>query len=344
LPLLFMSELRQDPVSQRWVIIARDRENRPNEFQPMPVERVAGSCPFCAGNEAATPEAVAVYTTGAAERHVGKPDTWQVRVVPNKYPAVRADLNGSVRHEPFGQRSSAAGVHEVIIESPRHIASLTDLNADELRLTWIAYRDRLTEHARTSRWKYGQIFKNVGAAAGSSIEHGHSQLVVLPHVPSDLAAELASTEQHLARTGQHLFSELIEQELAAGERIVEANDRFVAFCPFASRFPYEVWVLPRRRLSRFQIASANLPSASDDEMGEMGSFVQQILMRIEGVLNRPAYNFFLHTAPFDSLPYDHYHWHVEIFPRLTRAAGFEWSTGYFINPVPPEEAAAALRG
>jgi UDPglucose--hexose-1-phosphate uridylyltransferase len=330
-----MSELRQCPVSQRWVIIAQDRENRPNEFVSLPVERVASRCPFCAGSEAETPQAVAVYCAG--ERHAGRPDNWQVRVVPNKYPAVRSELNGPLRQEPFGMRSSAAGVHEVIIESPRHVASLTELNADELRLTFLSYRDRLAEHARAGRWKYGQIFKNVGAAAGSSIEHAHSQLITLPHVPGDIETELTSAKRYHSEHRRPLFADLIESELAAEQRVVATTARFVALCPFASRFPYEVWVVPRDGNPRFDHVNA------DEELGELGNFVQLILGRMESVLGRPAYNFFLHTAPFDSSRYDHYHWHLEIFPRLTKAAGFEWGTGYFINPVSPEEAAAALR-
>jgi UDPglucose--hexose-1-phosphate uridylyltransferase len=265
-----------------------------------------------------------------------------VRVVPNKYPAVRHDANGPVRNELFGTRVSANGVHEVIIECPQHAASLTDLNDDQVRLTWTAYRDRLSEHALDSRWKYGQVFKNVGSAAGASIEHTHSQLIVLPHVPSDIATELASCQKYHQAHGRGLLGDILTQELAAGERIVAESDRFVAFCPFASRFPYETWILPRRPAPRFQRSSVGSPS--DDDLGELGKFVQKLLTRMESVLNRPAYNFFLHTAPFDSAPYDYYHWHVEVFPRVTKAAGFEWSTGYFINPVSPEEAAATLRG
>lgn len=341
-----MSELRQDPVSQRWVIIAQDRDNRPDEFVAAATQRVANGCPFCAGNEIATPEAVAVYTTGNAQPHYGQPSTWQVRVVPNKYPAVRSDVNGPVRTELLGSRCSAAGVHEVIIEAPQHVASLTELDDDQLRLTWVAYRDRLSEHALEPRWRYGQVFKNVGSAAGASIEHTHSQLIVLPTVPHEIQTELTSCERHQQQTGRGLLADILAQELSAGVRIVDQSNSFVAFCPFASRFPYEVWVLPRQAAARFQ-KSPFTPQAytpTDADLGELGWFVRKILTRLEVVLNRPAYNFFLHTAPFDRQPHDYYHWHVEIFPRLTKAAGFEWSTGYFINPVSPEEAAAVLRG
>lgn len=341
-----MSEFRQDPVSLRWVIIARDRENRPNEFLTLPTERIPSLCPFCAGNESATPEAVAVYTTGHAQAHHGQPNTWQVRVVPNKYPAVRSDVNGPLRQDLFGNSASAAGVHEVIIESPQHVASLTELDSDQLRMTWLSYRDRLSEHARNERWKYGQIFKNVGAAAGSSIEHAHSQVVILPHVPTDIQTELQSARQYYEQHQRYLFADIIERELAQQERIVAVDDQFVAFCPFASRFPYEVCVLPRRHQPRLQAWAydGGQTMATDEEMETLGNFVQRILQRMEAVLHRPAYNFFLHTAPFDSQPHDYYHWHVEVFPRLTKAAGFEWGTGHFINPVAPEEAAAALRG
>jgi UDPglucose--hexose-1-phosphate uridylyltransferase len=337
-----MSELRQDPVSQRWVIIAQERDSRPDEYVSTPNRRVAEACPFCAGNEIVTPEAVAVYTMGDALAHAGQPPTWQVRVVPNKYPAVRHNANGPVRNELFGTRVSANGVHEVIIECPQHAASLTELSDDQLRLTWTAYRDRLSEHARDAQWKYGQIFKNVGSAAGASIEHTHSQLIVLPHVPSDIATELASCRAYHEARGRMLLADILAQELAAGERIVAESDNFVAFCPFASRFSYETWILPRRHSAYFQRGGDGSPT--DVELGELGRFVQKLLARMEAVLNRPAYNFFLHTAPFDSAPYHYYHWHVEVFPRLTKAAGFEWGTGYFINPVSPEEAAKTLRG
>ena len=328
-----MSELRQDPISSRWVVIAKDRAGRPDEFQPAPFRRVAATCPFCFGHEDETPLAVATYPpdTVAGER-------WKVRVVPNRYPAVKLDERPAPEsHLPFalGESRGGFGVHEVIIESPDHAVSFTELSDELVEWTFAVYRDRLQTLARDRRFRYAQIFKNVGALGCASIEHIHSQLVATNFVPADMQTELNGSRAWHDRTGACPFCQLIEAELAAGLRIVSATERCVAFCPYASRFPYETWVLPRRHASQFEKTEAG-------ELGEAARFVRDIIGRIERASGRSAYNYFLHTSPFDAGPLDHYHWHVEIFPRITTAAGYEWATGCFINPVPPEDAAAKL--
>lgn len=327
-----MSEFRQDPISGRWVVIAKDRAGRPDEFQPAPYRRVATTCPFCFGHEDDTPLAVATYPPDVS----GSGDRWQVRVVPNRYPAVTLDNGSSSPTHAMSESRAGFGIHEVIIESPDHAVSFTDLSDELVQWTFVAYRDRLAALACDERLRYAQVFKNVGASGGASIEHIHSQLVATSFVPADVQAELDGSRAWHARTGACPFCQLLDAELKAGVRVVAATERFVAFCPYASRFPYETWILPLRHASQFEKTEAG-------ELGEAARFVRDIIGRIECATGRAAYNYYLHTAPFDAGPLDHYHWHVELFPRITTAAGYEWATGCFINPVPPEDAAAKLR-
>jgi UDPglucose--hexose-1-phosphate uridylyltransferase len=330
-----MSEYRQDPLSRRWVIIGcDDRAGRPNEFVEATTRQSNLSCPFCVGNEAETPEALATYSAGGN-------GAWTVRVVPNKYPAVTTDESRCTSCEllspsPSSGQAAGFGRHEVIIESPRHVASLSELTDEEAELVFTAYRDRLQQLKAEGAFRYAQIFKNVGPAAGASLEHVHSQLVALPGVPEVLQTELMSCEEHFQRTGRPLFPELIERELSGGKRIVAASPAFVAFCPYASRFPYELWIAPRQHQPRFEDTELG-------ELGELSRLVRDCIGRIERAVGLSSYNYLLHTQPFDTPAHDHYHWHIEILPRLTKVAGFEWGTGCFINPYAPESAAVQLR-
>jgi UDPglucose--hexose-1-phosphate uridylyltransferase len=184
--------------------------------------------------------------------------------------------------------------------------------------------------------KYVQIFKNVGPAAGASLEHLHSQLIALPAVPEVVQRELDASAEYFQSHARSLLVDLLEKELVDGGRLVSQTPSFVAFCPYASRFGYEVWVVPRRQQPQFENVEAG-------ELGELSRLMRDLVGRIECAVGPIAYNYFLHTRPFDMPAYDHYHWHIEIIPRLTKVAGFEWSTGCFINPYPPEAAAAHLR-
>lgn len=331
-----MPEYRQDPLSRRWVIIGADRAGRPNEFVEATTRQSSLSCPFCLGHESETPPAIASYSANPKGN-----EGWTVRVVLNKYPALTTDEALCPTCQPLsaGPAPDAIpgyGRHEVIIESPRHVASLSELTSAEAALVFLAYRDRLRALKAEGSYQYVQIFKNVGSAAGASLEHVHSQLVALPGIPDVLQQELASSLEYFRRERRSLLARLIEDELTAGVRIVAQTAQLVAWCPAASRFPYEVWVAPRQAHPRFEFAEAG-------ELGELATIMQDAIGRIERVAGVSSYNYFLHTAPFDAPAYDHYHWHFEIMPRLTKVAGFEWGTGCYINPFPPEAAAAALR-
>lgn len=336
-----MPELRKDPILDRWVVIAENRAAKPQEFADPPTARSSGSaCPFCEGNEhQSAGELLAVRHNDTPANGPG----WTIRVVPNKYPALLLPdppqpVSLPIAGNPGLEFLTAAGIgaHEVIVDSPRHLRSATELDPAAMADLFDVYRRRLLRHADDRRLKHAIVFKNVGPQAGASIEHLHSQLIALPMVPPALAEELAAGRQRLDETGGCAWCAMMESELADGRRVVLETEEFVAICPFASRFPYEVCLLPKRHQCRFELSPPELIAAAAQS-------VRELLTRLELALDHPSYNYLIHSAPFDIRQGDHYHWHIEIFPRITNAAGFEWGTGCFINPHPPEAAAARLR-
>lgn len=327
-----MPELRKDPIVGRWVIIAKSRAKRPHDFESTP--RVGGKfCPFCEGNEDATPgEIIAYRKHGTAANRPG----WRVRVVPNKFPALEIEGELNKRGEGIYDLMRGVGAHEVIIESPKHVFSSGQLPEESLREVFWVYRDRMVDLKKDPRLVYGMIFKNVGAAAGASLEHTHSQLIVTPIVPISVWEEMTGSLEFYNYRGRCVYCDMIQQELASEKRIVLDRPGFVAFCPFASRFPFETWILPKLHSSHYENIQKN-------GVEEVAAVMKEVISRIELALDGPAYNYIIHTAPFDSQELGHYHWHIEVIPRLTKMAGFEWGTGFYINPVPPEDAAAFLR-
>ncbi len=329
-----MPDLRKDPILGRWVIMAKNRAKRPHEFPAHPALHSGRFCPFCEGNEHATPGEVLAYRNPGA--HANR-EGWRVRVVPNKFPALEIEGDLQKRGEGIYDMMRGVGAHEVIIESPKHLLSTSDLTEKQLREVLWVYRDRLLDLKKDRRLIYGMIFKNVGAAAGASLEHSHSQLIALPIVPMNVREKMAGSLAFYNYRGRCVFCDMIQQELAAEKRLVIDTPSFLAFAPFASRFPFETWIVPKQHSSAFD-------RIQNPGIEDLARVLRQVIARIESAVDRPAYNYVLHTAPFDSHELGHYHWHIEIIPRLTNVAGFEWGTGMYINVVPPEDAAAFLRG
>lgn len=326
-------ELRKDPISGRWVIIAKSRAKRPNDFEAAPETRADRFCPFCAGHEDATGSEILAY------RHAGSQanrEGWRVRVVPNKFPALEIEGDLNKRGDGMYDLMRGVGAHEVIIESPRHLSSTSDLKPHEIEEVLWVYRDRLVDLKKDPRLVYGMIFKNVGAAAGASLEHTHSQLIVTPIVPINVWEEMTGALEFFNYRGRCVYCDMVQQELTTEKRIVLDSPGFVAFCPFASRFPFETWILPKPHASHFE-------NVQKHSVEELASVLRQTIAKIEAALDRPAYHYIIHNSPFDTGELAHYHWHIEIIPRLTKPAGFEWGSGFYINPVGPEEAAAFLR-
>jgi UDPglucose--hexose-1-phosphate uridylyltransferase len=329
-----MPELRKDPIVGRWVIIADERAKRPYDYKSEAQSQAEpGLCPFCEGQEDKTPSEIIAYRERGT--HANGPG-WRVRVVPNKFPALRIEGSLNKRGEGIYDKMAGIGAHEVIIESPRHYISMADLTEDNIREVLWVYRDRLVDLKKDNRLVHGMLFKNVGAMAGASLEHSHSQLIVTPIVPISVWEEMTGALEFFNYRGRCIYCDMIQQELASESRIVLDTPHFTALCPYASRFPFETWILPKTHSSHFE----NIPKPGVDDLGGV---LRQVLNKLEQVLDRPPYNYIIHTAPFDHQELPHYHWHIEIIPRLTKVAGFEWGSGFYINAVPPEDAASHLR-
>lgn len=299
--------------------------------------------PFSEGNEARTPpEVFAIRPDG------GRPNTagWSVRVVPNKFPVLGIEGDIAIRKENGNEWMDGVGVHEVVIESPDSMKDLADLSPAHVTLAFNACRARLQDLVRDRRLRYLLVFKNHGIEAGSTIPHSHTQIIGLPVTPSTLRLELNASRTHFAEKGSCLFCDRLSTETRGGDRIVAHNDHCVAFTPYASRFPFEITVAPK-------VHSASFAHTTDDVLSGFGELVHDVLGRLKTILRDPPYNFALHTAPnvhAEPRPGDHwntldrdFHWHLEIMPRLTQVAGFEWGTGFYVNSMPPEAAAAFLR-
>ena len=332
-------EFRRDPVTGRLVIVAPERADRPIVLDhAAPHHRAANDrsvCPFCPGREDLTPAEV------FADRDPGSPANgpgWRLRVVPNKFPAVKgsAGMNPTARPGGLFEASPAIGVHELLVECARHESDPTRLTDAEFAAVLLAYRDRITALAADPRLTYAAVFKNVGAEAGASLAHLHSQILATAVVPDGARLELDGAAGHHHLTGRCVFCDVVDHERVARVRVVMECEHLVALAPFAGRFDYEVWVLPKEHASGYE-------TLTDVLAAELAAFLKQVLGRIDAVLREPAYNYYLHTAPLRAGPLPYYHWHLEVIPRTARAAGFEWGSGCAIVAVPPERAAAELR-
>ncbi len=330
-----MPELRKDPITRRWVIIATERAARPTDFLGQfgqePADR--DRCPFCEGREGQTPPEIFVLRReGSAPNGPG----WWVRVVANKYPALRIEGDTARTREGMFTRMDGVGAHEVIIETPTHDTHLALLPEEHIADVIRAYRERYIDLDRDERFEYLLLFRNHGRAAGASLSHPHSQLIALPMVPKRTREEMEAAQLYLERQGACVYCDLLRQELDAGTRVVYENAQFAAVAPYAARFPFETWILPREHQASFgAISSGQIPA--------MANALKTVLLKLAVLLGNPPYNYIVHTAPYTAPQAHAYHWHLEIMPQLVRTAGFEWGSGFHINPVAPEDAARFLR-
>jgi len=326
-----MPELRKDPVSGRWVIISIERGKRPSDFGMRVSAKKGGFCAFCEGNERTTPPEIMAFRPGS-----GKPNTpgWTLRVVSNKFPAL--NIEGGLGREGEGifDKMNGVGAHEVIIECPDHNLTLSTMPLKSVEDTLWAFHHRITDLKNDSRFRYVLVFKNEGDDAGASLEHSHSQLIALPIVPHLVQEEIDSSRQYYTYKERCIFCDVIRQERGSKTRVISENDDFIALAPFASRSPFETIILPKRHESSF------MPNGSFRLLAQI---LQQTLRQIDKVLDMPPYNMMIHTSPFKDEKNDYYHWHIEIIPKLTKIAGFEWGSGFYINPTTPEEAAKFMR-
>jgi UDPglucose--hexose-1-phosphate uridylyltransferase len=331
---MMSSELRKDPVTERWVIIADERASRPNPFRhySATVENGDGEpCPFCPGHEEMTPPEVMSY-----RKEAGGTSPWSVRVVPNRFPALRIEGDLDKQGEGLYDKMRGVGAHEVVVETPEHDSDPALYSRAQMTDLIRAYRDRVADLLRDGRFRFVLVFKNQGSAAGATLPHPHSQIIALPVVPIRIASELAGAGKYYDYRGRCIYCDILTQELSDSRRIVTQNSEFVAYAPYASRFPFEISILPR-------VHSAFFRDITSGQMERLGEVLRDVLRRFKLALKNPPYNFVIHSAPPGHPHPARYHWQVEVIPKLTEAAGFEWGSGFYINPTPPEKAAAGLR-
>ncbi len=327
-----MPELRKDPVVGRWVIISTERARRPSDFGPEPVRPKGGNCVFCPGNEDKTPQEVLVARPSNAPPNS---PGWTCRVVPNKFPALRIEGELEPSGEGLYDRMNGIGAHEVVIETPDHQASLATLGDDAVADVLLACRERVLDLKKDPRFEYILIFKNHGEAAGASLEHPHSQLIATPIIPIMVKEELDGSARYYDLKQRCVWCDSIRQD-RGGRRMVLEDKGFIVLAPFAPRFPFETWILPRSHRSAFE-------ESGFEDLLALARTLRELLQRMNRVLNTPPYNFMLHTAPLRDSKLPYFHWHLEIIPKLTKVAGFEWGSGFFINSMAPEDSAAHLR-
>ncbi len=337
-----MPELRKDPVIGRWVIIATERAKRPQDFAAIHDANNEPPCPFCEGNEKQTPPEILAIR----EPHGAQPNSpgWQVRVVPSISPVLRIEGNLDRRGKGMYDMMNGLGAHEIIIETPKHEPNIANLKDQQIEKVLNAYIDRMVDLQRDKRFKYTLLFKNHGFISGASIiRHCRSQLIAMPVNPKRVKEELVGAKRYYDYKERCIFCDIIKQEIDTKQRVVLDSDGFIAITPFASRFPFEIWIMPKEH-------SADFINIDRGKLLNLATTLRTVLKKLSIALNDPPYNYIIHTAPsrvpiagyWKTIDSD-YHWHIEIMPRLTRMAGFEWGSGFYINPTPPEEAAAFLR-
>lgn len=327
-----MSEIRKNLVKNKWVAVAAHRALKPNDFpiakKAIEASGAAGFCPFCEGNEAFTTSEITAYRENTEANTSG----WLVRDIPNKFSAF--ELDGVLEEKQNGIYScyNGLGHHEVIIENPAHGVEFHELSQERLEIVLKIFRERYQDLSKDERIKYIQIYKNRGMFAGASLEHSHSQIVALPFAPGENDGLTAYYREH----SKCLICDMIGQESDNGERLVISSDYYVLLCPYAPRFPYETWIIPKRHSEHFG-------EINNDELKDLASILKKFTNVIIDSLGNPSYNLVINTSPVNLDHEGGYHWFVELTPRLLVNAGVEIATGLYINPVAPELAAAMLR-
>lgn len=317
------------------MIVDTDHPNKPEDFEFEPHIYKGGACPFCYGNESMTPPEIEVIRD---QYTFPNSPGWQVRVVSNKFPALQ--IEGDLERRGLGiyDLSNGIGAHEVVIETPYHHKDIPDLEQFEIEHVISMLCQRGLDLIRDKRFKYIMVFKNFGAAAGASLEHPHTQIIALPMVPKNAMEEIKGAQDYFEFRERCIFCDIIRQELQEKERIVIENKRFVSFCPFVSRFPFEIWIMPKKH-------SCYFCHVQPEDLPDFAAILKETITRLKRVFPTVSYNFIIHSSPVNGSDegVEGYHWHVELMPKLTRVAGFEWGSGFYLVSTPPELAAQYLK-
>ncbi len=329
-----MSELRLNRLTGEWVIIAPERAKRGSNL-PHPVASIAipafdPACPFCRGNESASGDTL--YSAP------GDDGGWAVRSIMNKFSALspQGEVACAVGSREIGETVNGVGLHEVLVETPHHDLSLSQLPVEQMQRVIEGYLNRFLHCYADPRVRHVIIFKNHGLDAGASQQHSHSQVVGIPIVPGQVMDRLEGAARFFDETGQCLACSMIAQELETGTRIVAENAHFIAFVPYAALSPFHMWIFPKVHAASF----CSLPAEAVRDLAEI---LRTILAKVHGLLANPPFNLVIRSLGPKENDAPHFHWYIPIVPRVIRAAGFELGTGMYINPSLPETSAQALR-
>jgi len=327
-----MSELRYNLISQEWVIIATERAKRPRDFTKAKRGKIVlpefkAECPFCPGNEDKTPEET--FRLGDRSR-------WKVRVTYNKFPALSPLSNHDRISEGTLRSMDGFGIHEVIIEHPRHNMVIPLMAKEEVADIIKVYKSRYLAIQQINHIEAIVIFKNHGVQAGTSLEHSHSQLIATPIIPPQLRNRLTRAMNYFDETGKCIFCQMFDEELHAKKRIVLETDKFVSFIPYAALSPFHLWIFPRRH-------NASFVGIDDSEIQDLACNLKNTLAKLYYGLDNPDLNISIHSPPTHESGVDYFHWYISVIPRISKVAGFELGSGIFINVALPEESAEFLR-
>jgi UDPglucose--hexose-1-phosphate uridylyltransferase len=334
-----LHELRKDPLLGRWIAIL-DKPKAPSEYQVFPHAEEDKNCVFCAGREAETPSEIMAYNRINPDEPSKR---WWTRVIPNFSPVFKIEGDLGRRGEGMYDKMNSVGANEVIIESSEHSVRPEDMGIDQMIRVIMTYRDRMADLEKDPRLRYTLIYKNSGKEAGAVYSHPISHLASTPVIPKRLKEELDGAKQYYAYKERCIFCDILREESRVGSRIILETRDFVAFCPYASKFPFESWIVPKRHNCAFQ-------DIKTDEIQDMALILSSVLKKLRAAFDGLAFNYFIHSAPnriprknhWHTLGED-FHWHLEIMPRLLRTSGFEWGSGFYILPTSPEYASQYLR-
>jgi len=332
-----MPELRQNPATKEWVIIAAERARRPNHQVKLKrnyIPQEGDECPFCPGHEHMTPPEILSYRTYETEPNS---PGWRIRVIPNKYSALVPDGEPKrSKAQLFFPHMNGIGDHEVIIESPEHDKTIATMAPEQVEEIFRAYSQRYKELVKDPKYEMIIIFKNHGMNAGTSLRHPHSQVIATPITPMHIRHRVEEAMRYFDDNGDCVYCEMLKKEKKAKERVILETESYLCFSPYAARSPYEIWMMPKKHRSSFE----DIP---EEEIKELAYAMRRALLRIYRFLNDPDFNYIIFSAPCHEKDGEYSHWYIQIIPRISSVAGFELGSGIYINTVPPEKAAAELR-
>ncbi len=324
-----MADLRREPVTRMWVVVTTDHPKGPSDYvlfnPPQRLQEPAEVCPFCPGHEGLTPPPIL---------SIGEKGSWSVRVIPNKFPFFHIEGDFDRRPEGMYDLMDAIGAHEIVIESPEHNRHLATLEPGQIEKVLGAYQERLRDLERDQRFQHFLIIKNY---PGVFNRHPHSHLMALPVIPKRIDEEIQGTLDYFERKERCIYCDMIKEETSLGKRVVRETAHFLIFCPFASRFPFETWIIPKKH-------SPDYHSINQEMRADLSVAIKFLFQRLYRLLSDPPYSIVFHTSPVQKRFHrPEYHWHIETRLRIGLREGFEWGTGFFVNPTPPENAALYLR-